>query len=73
MGCPRHTNQKIGVLLGEETLEMPNLTRELLLDPPQNMTGVKVKWVILIVQRQGYYLGEVWRSFSGRFLSLKII
>lgn len=50
MGCPRHTNQKIGVLLGEETLEMPNLTRELLLDPPQNMTGVKVKWVILIVQ-----------------------
>lgn len=73
MGCPRHTNQKIGVLLGEETLEMPNLTRELLLDPPQNMTGVKVKWVILIVQRQGYYLGEVWRSFSCRFLSLKKI
>lgn len=35
MGCPRHTNQKIGVLLGEETLEMPNLTRELLQEPPK--------------------------------------
>lgn len=35
MGCPRHTNQKIGVLLGEETLEMPNLTRELFKNPPK--------------------------------------
>lgn len=35
MGCPRHTNQTVGILLGEKTLEMPNLTHELLLEPPK--------------------------------------